>query len=153
MKWLKALFGKKETPVAPAKVETTSPSCVGEPILAFVRTVKAQPNRFKCRIVSDPAKQHPWHRQHGFNLYTLKDMKLGFVHCFALNGEGKLYSVQGEGWINFYEMRYMQEELQGILSRGLKTLQERYRKMAEADRIAEQKQRDARRDQWKDVYQ
>lgn len=136
-------------------------SLVQEPILAFVRTVKANPSRFRCRastIVDEYLVKYPWTDTHYSRHFTVKDRKEGFeFQAIYVPSMDKLYDVLGTGFsLNHWELKYLHEELYPIFYRGMERLLARQirreQRNKKAERDAKEAADNAKREEWKEVY-
>lgn len=127
--------------------------CVGEPILSFVRTVKKDPFRFKCRsVVDNSLKERYPHTGDRGAVYAISDRKLG-VTFKAYILQGRLYGVEGVSFsVNGWECRYLLEHLQPIFTARAMRLYDirsvESHRQRERERLAEL----SIREEWRKLY-
>lgn len=138
-----------------AHIQAEAPDMVEAPVLGFVKTVLANPRRFRARREfpdGKTVKQYTWMTRDSTQFYGVTDKLLG--HKFVvIYHNGDLYNVTGINIVlNMWEKRYLQQQLQPVFTRARKrknAMRDRQeRKVIEERRAAELK----RRQDWTAVY-
>lgn len=158
MNWFKRLVTlvTEDTEALKARLEADKPdNMVNAPVLGFVKTVKANPRRFRCRRVfpsKEEIKQYTWMTRESTQFYKITDKLLGH-HFVATYHQGRLYSVHGTNiTLNGWETKYLHEQLSPVFIAAVNRKHQRAQRQADKVRQALQAAELDRRQAWTSIY-
>lgn len=155
MSWFKRLADFMTLDVTPPAKVDDDLRMVNAPVLGFVRTVKENPRRFRCRRefpTKEEVTQYTWMTRENTKFFKIRDKLLG--HTFiAVVHQGKLYSVHGAGInLNGWELKYLSDKLVPVFVAAVNRKHVRAQKMADKVRVGLQRLEQQRRDEWTGIY-
>lgn len=158
MSWFKRFIElvTEDSEALKARLEAEKiPHMVEAPVIGFVKTVKANPRRFRCRREfpgREEVKQYTWMTRENTKFYKITDKLLG--HSFVVTiYQGRIYSVYGANIdLNMWESRYLLEQLTPVFISAVNRKHRRAQTQADKVRKALQEAELDRRQAWTSIY-